>query len=406
MFEKLFGRYSKGGRSSVEQEALRLVDGYLKDLKGLGWWVVSGPSDIKLGDYAHGKRIQDADLPEQLRIVHAAMDRMLGWGHRPSGNWKEVARLSWLITKLMRKKLPVTEDDLVGMVESAVRAEGAYLWQWPLGSLLGTIEKFIEAKGFPERLKSALEAFAPVVSESDRSELRKHAPRVAKILGGTEGNIGLAPSEWGRVATEALGELKATQRNAWAGLLLHAGAAGGKVSPPAKWLAAVDPLVEAVGAGVFSETLAGWLDGLQLDPHNPEPNSDILKGLIWVAGTLNDDGLAPDIGRFCERCFKKVPGIGPPAMKLGNACLITLGAMTGDRAVAQLVRLRGRIRQAQPKGKIEAALGEAAEHAGLTIADLEEIALPTFGLDEDGARRVALGEVTAEIRIAGSDEVA
>ena len=42
----------------------------------------------------------------------------------------------------------------------------------------------------------------------------------------------------------------------------------------------------------------------------------------------------------------------------------------------------------------------------MTVADLEEVALPTFGLDDAGARQVVMGDVTAEIRIVGTDEVA
>jgi hypothetical protein len=340
-----------------------------------------------------------------VAIVHAAMARMLEWGEKRGHHWEKVSRLSWLAGRLMRKKLPVTEDDLVGMIQSAVRADRNYLWQWPLGSLLGTVEKFTAANGFPERLKSTLEAFASVVGESEHGELRKHGARIAKILGGSEGNIGLALSDWGRAATAALEERDAASRDAWAALLQHAGSAGSKAAPAAKWRDTAVPLVVSVGSNDFRDTVTGWLDGLELDPQRVEPNSDVLKGLIWASAVLDDDAMAPALGRFCERCFKKVPGVGPPSMKLGNACLMALGAISGERAVAQLVRLRGRIKQAQPKTKIEAALGEAAERSGLTVEELEELALPTFGLDADGARRVALGDVTADIRITGSDVV-
>ena len=400
---KHFGDLSNSELNPAEQEVLWLVDGYLENLSDSTAWEAS---QIELAELAHGKRIQDEALPEQLAVVHAAMVRMVEWSRRHGHNWDEVARLSWLATKLLRMKLPVTEDDLIRMIDSAILVRRTFLWLWPLGGLLGTIEKFVKAgSGLPDGLKLALERLAPVASENERSEVRKYAPRIAKILGGTEGHVGLAPSEWGQAATKELENLEASSRDAWAALLGHAVDGGGKTSPSAKWLAAAGPLVGAVGAAPFGETLAGWLGGLTLDPQNPEPNKDILKGLLWAAGTLDNDALAPDIARFCERCFKKVPGIGPPAVKLGNACLITLGAMTGERAAAQLVRLRGRIKQAQPKEKIEAALGVAAERSGLTVADLEEIALPAFGLDGEGSRKETLGEITAEIRIAGSDEV-
>ncbi len=51
------------------------------------------------------------------------------------------------------------------------------------------------------------------------------------------------------------------------------------------------------------------------------------------------------------------------------------------------------------------ALLAAAEKAGVSIEELEEIAVPSYGLDEDGTRREQLGEYVAQITVAGSDEV-
>src|SRR5262249_48794860 len=52
--------------------------------------------------------------------------------------------------------------------------------------------------------------------------------------------------------------------------------------------------------------------------------------------------------------------------------------------------------------QIETALRGAAERAGLARDDLEELLAPSYGLQEVGLRREALGEVTAELVAAGS----
>jgi hypothetical protein len=77
----------------------------------------------------------------------------------------------------------------------------------------------------------------------------------------------------------------------------------------------------------------------------------------------------------------------------------------GERGVAELVRVRGRMKYVQARQQLEKALTGAAERAGISVADLEEIALPDFGLGPDGNLTETLGDVVAEISIAGSDTV-
>ena len=115
-----------------------------------------------------------------------------------------------------------------------------------------------------------------------------------------------------------------------------------------------------------------------------------------VAATLAD---------LAEQCLKKVPNHGPSSARVGNACIRVLARLPGTAPVAQLGRLRTRVKYAVGVQLVERALTEAAARAGLTPEELEEIAVPTFGLDAAGRLRRSVGGFVAEVRITGTDDV-
>jgi hypothetical protein len=65
--------------------------------------------------------------------------------------------------------------------------------------------------------------------------------------------------------------------------------------------------------------------------------------------------------------------------------------------------LKRGVKYSVPRKLIEKNLGFAAEKQGMTVDDLEEIALPSYGFDSHGVRREKFGNVNLEIRISGMD---
>jgi hypothetical protein len=205
------------------------------------------------------------------------------------------------------------------------------------------------------------------------------------------------------------------QREAWVRLLGAAGSAPGS-APSNKWLKQARALIEAAGVDVFKERLREWmkLAGKGVTARNPftgqgecevaldVDNADVLRGLIWAAGALDDPQLALPIADFAERCYTKLKFVGPRCVKAGNACVAALASMTGEEPAAQLSRLKQRVKQPSGRKMAEKALGKFAERAGLTPQDVEERNVPTYGLAADGSRRDAFGEFSAMTRIVGS----
>ena len=93
------------------------------------------------------------------------------------------------------------------------------------------------------------------------------------------------------------------------------------------------------------------------------------------------------------------------SVKALNACVAALAEMDGAEPMAQLSRLRSRVKYAQGQTVISAALGAAAERRGVGMEELEEMVVPTFGMDEPGVLREEIGGWTAEVRIVGTADV-
>lgn len=274
----------------------------------------------------------------------------------------------------------------------------------PLRNFIAVIERFLSSNPPTRKLIDTLKVLRLKHAGHGADEHRTMTARLTKMLAPwfTPGLI--EETDWGRSVLRWLDSLAEAERQAWLDLLDHMKTSEGKAKPSAKWLNDAMAHVAAVKGGSFTERVNLWLEAFIPDPEYPDPNADVLKGMIWTASEAGSDELAPAIGRFCEICYKKVPGWGARSMRLGNACLYALGQI-GERGVAELVRVRGRMKYIQARKQLEKALASAAERAGLSVADIEEIALPDFGLGADGALTETLGEVAAEIRIGGSDTV-
>ena len=357
----------------------------------------------------------------KLRRYAAEAERMDAYDARDEIDRKEYEEISgaWasthhqrraleqLAVELLERDLPLTAEDLVQLCNIAMDPQTAWPEDWPLLPLIRAIEKFAAENEIPKPLYEALERLIGFAGTGERAETRKLAARILAVLGQRQGapDFMLIGSEWGKRVVASFNALGKDDQEAWGAIFRHAAEIQEKTKPTAKWLEDSRALVAKLGEDSFADVFGEWVESFDADNAYQEPNTDFIKALIWAASRVESDRLPPVVGRFCELCYKKISGIGPANIKLGNAGFYALGRF-GERGVAELVRLKSRIKFNQGRKKLDEALAAAADHAGLTVVDLEEMALPTFGLDADGSRLVALGESTAEIRVAGSDQVA
>jgi hypothetical protein len=214
---------------------------------------------------------------------------------------------------------------------------------------------------------------------------------------------GLAATPWrDRVLADIAalaGEPAAMSRR----VLEHAVGAVGKSKPSDAFLQVAGALLTE-DRGLTTRVL-DWIEAHVPQAGELDPNDDIIRGLIWILSTADQEVVAARVGKYCELCFKKVGSRGPRSVKLGNGALQTLAILDGPNVVAELTRLKGRLRYPFVVRRVEAVLSNLAGRLGLSEDDLEEMVLPTFGLSIDGERRLPVGDGAAILRLVGTRNV-
>jgi uncharacterized protein DUF4132 len=375
---------------------------------------------IEPADFESGKRILALPPEQQIVVLMQLVDRQVAAVN--AGGTGEAIQLKALVAAILRRKLPFSIAQLEQLIDSLSKIRRAGWWE-VVGaeSILRASEAMATASGLPASLRQALERLAAVLDQQQHeARVRRLSTRVRALIDGlaTSGRpdaLTLGADEaWTRTLSAALGAMNESTRATWNALLLHCMLARAS-KPSAKWITEARTMVQAMGAESVSYIVISVLGeigkpgrpahdhvnalGFTPDPTQiHETHSDLLRGLVWCGGLLENDALPSAIGTAADACFKKLPGIGPRAPKIGNACLWALSHSSSEAAIAQLSRLKTRARHASIKTQVAKAFGAAAEQTGMSVADLEEVAVPTCGLTGVGELHVQIGDFTAHLR--------
>lgn len=240
--------------------------------------------------------------------------------------------------------------------------------------------------------------------------------RVESQLGQGPWSI-LAPVEkWATEAGEEIQALPAKQAQAWERLLVHCRDAK-SANPTTKWKNAAAKLMEAIPDAEFRDRIARWFRRVDagrttkmLSPRwSPvddaqrihDMNGNVLRGLLWLCPARMNSDLLRAIRELAYSGYRKIRGLGPRAVKVGNAALAAIGAIGSVEAVGQLAILKVRVKFGTAQKLIEKALVNTATLAGVPREELEEMAVPAYGLSEVGKRVEVLGDFRAELVIEG-----
>ncbi|MDW3651414.1 MAG: DUF4132 domain-containing protein [Bacteroidia bacterium] len=202
-------------------------------------------------------------------------------------------------------------------------------------------------------------------------------------------------------------------------LLLRKTQSASSSKPSARYLKDSKALIEQLGKDSFRNTINEWMefvlglkeslrDQVQLTGYSyrpnhfygflSPPNAVNLKGLIWMSSHFSDARTLSNLSALGERCYKKVPGVGPIAPALGNACFYSLFKSRGLDGIGRLSRLKMKIKQPSANKIINKYLNQAAKEKGISVHEIEDLAVDNFGL-VDGRKEVNFDPFTAVIEI-------
>ncbi len=382
----------------------------------------------KPSDFPGGRAILESVLDVQAAMLIELM--------RDKNSSKYGSPLTPLKAQLLSRKLPLSLKDAEAMLNRAI-SSGRWEGDWT--STVKKMTQFAEAEGgLPSSLQVGLKelhktaelASHGAMNQYIASDCRKLGVLIDKLLGN---DVQMKPDAGEAWADKALADLAAMTpetRITWNALLVHAVTAE-SAKPSAKWLAEAARHWVAIGETELTQHLIAWLnlatppsafkliapkyegahilnnaaiyaeyERLSVEYHAAsreyhdsisDKNIVLMKGLTWYASLCPTPEMARAVGHMTQAAFTSVVGYGTWATKAGNAGIWALGQMPGGVGVGPLARLRTRLRDRGALKLIGAAIEAAAKSAGMTVEELEDLAVPTGGLGADGMRREEFG---------------
>lgn len=390
------------------------ITAYLREINGQPIY------DIAMDQSAAARQLLAAPADLQVAAVVESVRRAITDCDSGAGFYLHPLR-----TALLRKKLPFTLEALTAIADALLEEPRLYRIDVGITGLVRAMESFVAEHGLADSLRERIERLGPHLARNDYAEYRKGAERLAKLLEPDTGSIAMirwsTDEPWVECVRSTLDACEAAARGYWLALLLHCQTATAS-KPSQKWLKQAGALLEPIGSDRFCEIVSGVCAqigkpartpprrvsgmGDQTDPtliH--DDHSDLLRGLIWCTSLVENEKLVQAVGAAADACFQKIPWIGPRSPKIGNACLFALSRHTDLKAVAELSRLKTRVKHSSAKKQLGKSLDAVADRVGMSAEELEEVAVPTCGLTGVGALVQRLGDVTVCLEIGVTGDV-
>ncbi|MFD8230321.1 DUF4132 domain-containing protein [Streptomyces sp. NPDC059696] len=389
--DRLRDRIADGDIDRVADEALRVMD------SSRGAW--SGGWEKALD------QLRSLPAGHRRALLHALADRFHQAGDDTEARCRHLA-LCTLIAEGLDGAERLTDDPLAAERRKALDDLARHQSFW----YVARFEVLIRAE-----LAAGRPLPAPVVAVVRRAALDAYRGAdlvaLARQLTDPVLNVGEAWAE--QALSDAIGP-------DWQALLAHVLTATAS-KPTARWDKRAHALLDALGTDRVRETVLSWLalagrprtfplerQEWQPDINNAyDPyNATALRGLAWLLSLLPPDaGTARALGALVETSLKKVAGLGPRNPKVANAGVVALARIDSEAALAELARLATRVTYKNTAKLLDTALEARATALGLAREEIEELAVPAYGLTDVGRAEHRLGETTALLEVRGTRAV-
>lgn len=376
-----------------------LLSGYLRDTKS----ATLSADSVKFAK------------PDQLALLCATMERM----QFQKSKGKVNPALTELVKKLAGRKLPYTEAALVWNVSCAANIlapKNSNNVQFddldsPLPgvvpALLDQLDALASEKPLAQTLLEPLQNLHASVKPMEFwAGNKKSVQRMEALLAQKQAGVPDDGEAWAEAIQEDIKRMPAGRRKHWLALLKNA-PKGTNAKPTTKWKQDAEALLAAVGKEEFARQIEQWfaLIGSKAKERIQARNATMLRALVWYASLLTGETVCRALANAIEGGLRKLPVGGLYASSISKACITALESMPGLEPVAQLSRLKYRVKSPWGLEEIEKAFTDAVARSRISRAEVEEVSLPTFGLDHEGALRQVIGAFTIELRVVGTREV-
>jgi hypothetical protein len=323
---------------------------------------------------------------------------------------------SQMLANMFRSKMKFSEKNIVALYEIFKQkfCNETYtgIYWWPIAGFFRQIEYSFPPTEIPESVAGLLNEIVSIEKSpntyfyKDQVKLDEKIKNYLHAAKGEEGGVKptyfLGEDEFQPFANNLLEQQKEEDKKLWFELIALAQKAnGGK--PSQKYLNEAKKIIDQLGSDKFKKVTQEWFtfvinlkETVTAKTHSyggyestynvieflSSLNADAIKGFVWMSSWFYDNTTIQTISKLADRSFKKIPEKGPAAAGIGNACLYTLYASKGLDGIAQLSRLRLKIKQANTLTLIEKYIDEAAAKLGVSSTEIEDLAVDDFKLKD------------------------
>jgi hypothetical protein len=343
---------------------------------------------VKARDFAAGQAILAADASTQCAIaVLAAQAEGFHW-------------LTWdLARNLLRRRLPWRVEQLCALIDLSM-VPGRHSWL-ELVPMLKVVATHCEGGKVPTVVRSSLERLAKRCGARQyrTADVERGLQMVARLIHGEARMPVDDQDRWAREAVQQIDGAEPELATAWRRLLGHA-AESRSSRPSARWCSQAKLHLEAVGE-TFERWVPAWFglfdEAAERSRIPNARNADVLRGLAWMAGLRPDAALQRALVTLAIASVRTVPNLGPRAARVANGCIWALGRIGTKEAVGHLAVLATRFKKGSVRNEVEKAMRASAAALGMDRDELDELAVPTFGLTTVGQGEFEFGDVTARL---------
>jgi hypothetical protein len=334
------------------------------------------------------------------------------------------------VIQLFRAKIHIDDEDLENIVNTIPVNKSSYqtiISRWPLGQILTQIERQQKEKEVSDKmiksltnLKNQINSIKDTYQDKDKIKLTEKIDGIL-FKNTNEGEIKptrfLGQDAFSSYANDVIDKLPDNERKIWFQLIAKAQKATGS-KPSKKYLDDTKVLFKELGTDKFKQIVNDWfvfLTGLKevsteyrtsYGIYTSEEllsaiNIEAIKGFIWMCAHFHDTSTLFNLAQLADRCYKKIPGKGPAAAAVGNACMFTLYKSKGLEGIGHLSRLKLKIKQASTQQIIDNYIKAAAEEQGVSTDEIEDMAVEQYKL-VNGTREFQFDDYTCILKITGA----
>jgi hypothetical protein len=331
--------------------------------------------------------------------------------------------------QLLKLHLQLDDDDISQIIvefkKHPRQSWNQHITCWPVDLLMNQIEYQLTLRPCSASLKQSLVLLNNEILKEATSSQQKQQKNIFQKLYELQfklNNTGdivqsgyfYIDDDFVKYTSQLVKDLDEQEHTAWFKIMYHAENSHLE-KPSSEFISKSATLIDALGLEKFSRIINSWFLYVIKSRKNEKRktrrpgsctillnpcNLNMLKGLVWMCGCYPEKNTLRNIASLADALLRRNNRKMYTISALINACLHTLSRTESIDGISYLSDLSHRMKEPEIQSLIQQYLQEAAAARQLSIAELLDLSVQDFGL-QDGQLDFIFGSFRGSLRIEG-----